>query len=144
MTEKNRDFSQVRVGTVVGFDRSGIGHVKASKPYELFAKGEDARGRWFMFDGETEFASGSVDDTTWRVNGGYIISQPDPRDEDMENVGRAPSECASPDKTWGDVFWMWIRTGHDRSDAAYRADQWAERKRRRSYDNPAPPQGGEG
>jgi hypothetical protein len=41
---------------------------------------------------------------------------------------RSPSECASPSKTWGDVFWQYIRQGCDRSDAAYRADQWERRK----------------
>lgn len=42
----------------------------------------------------------------------------------------SPSECASSSKTWGDVYWQWVRHGCDRSDAAYRADQWEERQNR--------------
>jgi len=48
---------------------------------------------------------------------------------------RSPSECASPSKNWGDVFWMYVRQGCDRSDAAFRADEWESRKAARSKTN---------
>jgi hypothetical protein len=30
--------------------------------------------------------------------------------------------------TWGDIFWKYVLQGCDRSDAAYRADQWEARQ----------------
>lgn len=40
---------------------------------------------------------------------------------------RSPHECISAGKSWGDVFWLYISAGCDRSDAAYRADLHQER-----------------
>lgn len=31
--------------------------------------------------------------------------------------------------TWADIFWKYVRKGCDRSDAAYRADQWEARQK---------------
>ena len=35
-------------------------------------------------------------------------------------------------RTWGDVFWRWLRKGVPREEAAFRADEWERRKRKRS------------
>jgi hypothetical protein len=35
--------------------------------------------------------------------------------------------------TWGDVYWRYVRKGCDRSDAAYRADQWEKRQNPRRW-----------
>jgi hypothetical protein len=34
-------------------------------------------------------------------------------------------------KTWGDVYWHHVRKGRDRSDAAFRADEWERRQQRK-------------
>jgi hypothetical protein len=32
---------------------------------------------------------------------------------------------------WGDIYWRWIRRGVDQNYAAYMADQWEAREKRR-------------
>jgi hypothetical protein len=33
--------------------------------------------------------------------------------------------------TWGDIYYKWIRKGHDQGSAAYMADRWLFNRRKK-------------
>lgn len=66
------DFSHLRVGVFVAFSHPRTVNATAGKSYELFQRGESQSQHWFMFSGETEYASESIGADDWTVNGGYI------------------------------------------------------------------------
>lgn len=53
---------------------------------------------------------------------------------------RARRAAKAPD-TWGSVFNRWLARGHDHGSAAYEADKWEARHRRK--DRATPPHTGE-
>lgn len=49
----------------------------------------------------------------------------------QDEADKAHRRHAAEEKTWGDVMWKHIRNGAPREEAAYRADEWERRRKRR-------------
>lgn len=48
---------------------------------------------------------------------------------DMSEDGKKRM-TARPRRSWGDIYYLWLRKGVDHSYAAYRADEYEKRKNR--------------
>ncbi|CAI9119572.1 hypothetical protein [Brytella acorum] len=113
MTERNRDFAQVKVGTVVGFDKPANRGMRNNAPYRVHI----VRENLIYFNDDKEDCRVVSSHERWMDWRAYIISQPEDERESAEYskdelvIGLIGANPVQPHQILV-VYWEWSEGPH--------------------------------